>query len=136
MATDPAEADVRRRYAIYLGLCAASIAFSLVFVAPSFHPFSVLWYLPLEHRWELAVRPRGLAIDWFGRLLWATIAAPVAYAMVAFAAGRMRRVSTSALTLWTAWMATAALLAVALFVYQLAPRKPTPVPLPAWYEPR
>ena len=136
MATDAAEAEVGRRYAVYLGLCAASIVFSLVFVAPSFHPFSVLWYFPLEHRWELALRPRGLAIDWFGRLLWAAIAAPIAYVAAAFAARRMRRPSTSALTLWTAWMVTAAILAAALFVYQLAPRKPTPVPLPAWYEPR
>jgi hypothetical protein len=136
MAADAAETAVRRRHAVYLGLCAASIVFSLVFVAPSFHPFSVLWYFPLEHRWEQTVRPRGLAIDWYGRLLWATIAAPIAYAVAALVARRLRRVSTSALTLWTAWMATAALLAAALFVYQLAPRKPTPVPLPEWYEPR
>ena len=136
MDTPAPDAETRRKHARYLAICAATVAFCLVFVAPAFFPLRVLWYFPLEHRWELAVKPKGLAMDFYGRVLWSVICALPGYALVRWLAGRGQRVSAGALTLWTAWMATAALLAMSLFTYQLVRRQPKPVDLPAWYEPR
>jgi hypothetical protein len=128
--------DERARAALFVALAAGAIGFCLAFVAPSFYPLAVLWYHPLEHRFALEVKADGLAMDFFGRVLWGTLASLIAFA-VAFAIGRrLRAISASALILWTAWLATAALLAMSLFVYQLARRHPTPLPLPSWYEPR
>jgi hypothetical protein len=37
----------------------------------------LLWYLPLEHRWELTASAGGVAMGLYGRLLWASCAGAV-----------------------------------------------------------
>jgi hypothetical protein len=128
--------DERRKHARFVALAAGAIAFCLAFVAPSFHPLRVLWYLPLERRWAFVVTPDGLGLDWFGRVLAASLAGGVAYLLTWLIARRLKAISPGALVLWTAWLATAALLSMSLFGYQLVRRHPRPLPLPAWYEPR
>lgn len=128
--------DERRRQALFVALCAGAVGFCLAFVAPSFYPLRVLWYYPLEHRFAFEVTAGGLAMDWYGRLLAATLVGGVVYGLAALLARRRKAIAPGTLVLWTAWLATAALLAMALFTYQLVRRHPRPLPLPAWYEPR
>ena len=125
-----------RKHAIFVALCAAGIGFCLMFVAPAFYPMKVLWYYPLEHRWALELAPDGLAMDWFGRIVWASVAGAVTGALAWLVARRLRSLAPGTLILWTAWLATAALLSMSLFTYQLVRRHPRPLPIPAGYEPR
>src|SRR4029453_3329431 len=46
---------------------AAVMVFCWSFAFLLLHPFPTLWYYPLEHRWELATKPTGLAMAWYGR---------------------------------------------------------------------
>jgi hypothetical protein len=128
--------DERRKHLLLVALCAGAVGFCLAFVAPAFFPLRVLWYYPLEHRWAFEVKPDGLALDWFGRVLAASVMAGVAYGLTSLIARRKKTIAPGTLVLWTAWLATAALLGMALFTYQLVRRHPRPLPLPAWYEPR
>jgi hypothetical protein len=115
-------------------VCAAIVAFDLAFISPSFVSVRVLWYLPLLRRWEVTVRPDGVAMDWYGRLLLASLMGGTTL-LLGWRA-RRRAPSDSALRLWMGWATIATLLALALQVYQLVSRRPHPEPLPAWYQPR
>ena len=122
--------------ALYLQLCAATVAFCLVFMLPAFVPISVLWYYPLEHRWALQLRAEGLAMDWFGRLLWALLAGGAGFALAKLGTHFRKADAGQLLGVWTAWLTTAVLLTLAVYSYQLALRHPVPAPLPAWYQPK
>jgi hypothetical protein len=127
---------MERNHALYLGLCAAIAAFALAFVYPAFDPLPTLWYYPLERRWTFELQPSGLAMDWYGRSLLASLAALVGFA-IAWSLGKLRRRPPGrALALWTAWAATAVVFALALHAWQLAQRRPAPEPLPSWYVPK
>jgi hypothetical protein len=41
----------------------------------------ILWYHPLEHTWEIARRPTGFAMGWYGTTLVALVAATAAGAL-------------------------------------------------------
>lgn len=114
----------------YFGWCAAIVACSLAFVVPAFTGVPVLWYYPLRHEWALEIRPNGLALDWLGRTLWALTAAVLAGALVRAAARRLPAPRPRAYLVWTVWAAMTSLLAIAVYVYQLAHRHPVPEPLP------
>jgi hypothetical protein len=96
----------------------------------------MLWYYPLAHRFAFELKPTGLAMDWYGRSLFAFVMGAIAFAGTfigsRFAAGITRR----SLHLWASWVATGTLLAIALYAYQISTREPAPVPLPSWYVPR
>ena len=124
------------KHAVYVALSAAAIGFCLVFMMPSFYPVAVPWYYPLEHHFALEVTPQGLAMDWYGRTLYASGAALFSYFVVGRIAARMRPLSPGACALWAGWVLTAAVLAMSLYTYQLAQRQPTPLPLPTWYVPK
>lgn len=126
-----APADAR-----YVGVAAAAIAFAMSFTWPAFQNVRVLWYYPLEHRWALQVAADGLAIDWFGRTLVSGLVAIAAYLVARAIASRLKPLGSRGRTLWTAWMATAVVLSMALYAHQLATRRPVPSPLPSWYVPR
>jgi hypothetical protein len=126
---------MERRHAIYVGLCAATVAFAVVYMLPAVVPVPVLWYYPLEHRWAYELEPSGLAMDWYGRTLLSALAAVVAYA-AGWAIARRLPPLRHGFALWPAWTATAVVVAMALYAWQLMHRVPTPTPLPAWYQPR
>jgi hypothetical protein len=132
----PSRLDARARQALFVALCAGSVAFCLAFVAPAFTPMRVLWYLPLEHRWTFVIKPEGLGMDFYGRVLDGVLAGAVGTLAAWAIARRLRALSAGTLVLWTAWLTTAALLAMALFTYQMVRRHPRPLPIPAWYERR
>jgi hypothetical protein len=119
--------------ALSAGVCAAATGFALAFAFPAYAPVRVFWYDPLFRRWTFEAKASGLVIDWYGRSLLAALVAMVAFAVV-YAIGRRWRPSPRLLRLWAAWTATACVLAMSLYVFQLARRVPTPAPLPPGYE--
>ncbi len=122
--------------AAYFGWCGAVIVASLVYVAPAFTTVPVLWYYPLTHGWALEGRPGGFALDWYGRTLWAILAAAISFVVGRAIARRMSTASPRAYQMWAAWAGMTSLLAIAVYTYQLAHRHPVPEPLPPSYEPR
>jgi hypothetical protein len=127
---------MERRHAVYVGLCAATVAFAVTYMIPAVVPVAVPWYYPLEHRWAIEVNPTGLAMDWFGRTLLSAGAGGLAYLVGWGVSRRLTRPLVRGFALWAAWSATAVAFAMALYTWQLLHRTPTPVPLPAWYQPR
>ncbi len=126
---------MERKQALYCALCTAIIAFSLAFAFPAFSPTRVLWYYPLAHEWRFEVKSNGIAMDFYGRNLLATVISTAAFALV-FVLLRRRKVTERTLGLMAAWASTALLLSMGLYTYQLVMRHPTPAPLPAWYQPK
>lgn len=124
-----------KKHALYLGLCVAITVFSLAYIYPAFSSVRVFWYYPLTRHWAFEVKPNGLAMDWYGRTLLSTVAGLISFAAAYFALGRWKP-SERALKLWAAWAATAVLLAMAVYTFQLVGRHPNPEPLPSWYVPK
>lgn len=123
-------------HAVYLGLCAAIVAFTLAYIYPAVSPVPTFWYYPLEHRWAFELQGSGMAMDWYGRSLAATLAGLAGFA-IGWSLGRLRkRPMGRAFKLWAAWAATAVVFAMALFTWQLAQRRPVPEPIPSWYVPK
>jgi hypothetical protein len=126
------------KYAIYLTVCVATIAFVAGLALPVFVDLPVFWYRPAERAWLFAVHPPGVAMDFFGRCLLAVAIAAVTTAIVYPVTRRvLRRDPTSAtVTLFGAWTITLAGFAIAFFAWHLANRTPIPPPIPSWYQPR
>ena len=127
---------MKRTDAAYFAWCAAIVFASLVYVAPAFTSVPVLWYYPVAHTWALETHPSGFALDWYGRTLWAVLAAAIAFAVGRAIAGRLSTPSVRAYRIWAAWAGMTSLLAIAVYTYQLAYRHPVPEPLPAGYQAR
>jgi hypothetical protein len=112
-------------------------AFQLTFLILGLMRLPVPWYHPVEHRWLLEVRPRGLAMNFYGNVLYATVAAALAYPAGYLLGARSR----GSLTSDQAWLALGYALAfmvvvMAMLAYEIWPRPPTPIPVPEWYVPR
>jgi hypothetical protein len=114
-------------------LLIAVVVFDIAFIWPGWSGIPVLRYLPLARRWIFAPKVTGLAMDWYGRLLFSSVIASIAYGITA---RRRRAVDDTSLRLWALWALVATLLTLALQVFQLAPRRGTPEPLPPGYVPR
>lgn len=127
---------MRKVDAIFLALCAATVGFALVFVLAMILGWEVAWYYPTERRWTYEVSARGLAMDFYGRCLAASVAAGLAYTVTYAVARRLPAGAARLAGLFTAWAVTAVLYGVLFFGYTLYFREPIPAPLPDWYEPR
>jgi hypothetical protein len=128
--------DDRTRRAIYAGLTFAAIGFSLAFIYPMWARQSVAWYHPLDHAWTWEVRAPGIAMDFYGRCLFAAVSS-VPFGVGAYAAARyLRAPKDRTLDLFTAWAIAAVALAMLHFAWSLYFRNPIPMELPAWYVPR
>jgi hypothetical protein len=127
---------MRKIDAIFLGLCAATAAFALVFTLAMILEWEVAWYYPTERRWEYEVKAHGLAMDFYGRCLAATVAALAAYAVTYLVGRRLPPGAARVSGLFTAWAITAVLYGVLFFGYTLYFREPIPPPVPDWYQPR
>jgi hypothetical protein len=121
----------------YYGCCAMITAFQAAFLVIGLTRVPVPWYHPLEHGWRLEVFPRGLAMNFYGEVLYATIAAALAYPAGWLLGARSR----GPLNREQAWLAlgyalVGLALAMAMIAFQIWPRHGTPLPLPRWYVPR
>ena len=126
---------MERKHAVYLGLCAAVIGFALAFAFPAFSPTRVLWYYPLKHEWHFELKSNDLAMDWYGRVLLAAIVGAISFGAGYFFF-RRQKASERTLSLFAAWSATALIISMSLFTYQLVIRHPRAEPLPSWYAPK
>ena len=128
----------RRPVADFAGCCAMVVASSTAFLVMGLVPLRKLWYHPLERGWTLEVSSRMPAsMDFYGRALYAAIAAALAF-FAGRALGRrldLAKVSRERLWYWLACALAFTFLAMCLFGYQLWPRPPQPLPIPEWYQP-
>ncbi|MHB8416459.1 MAG: hypothetical protein ACYDCL_00175 [Myxococcales bacterium] len=123
--------------ATYLGCCFMVTAFGTAFLVMGLVPMPLLWYHDLERQWVLELRPHGLAMDFYGRTLYATLAAGAAFAGGRWIGGRTQEpMKREQVWLWLAYGLSAVALAMCLIGYQLWPRPAQPLPLPPWYVPR
>jgi hypothetical protein len=153
-----------RHRALSYAVCLFGIGTSVVFMLSAVLPLPVLQYFPLSRRFSFVKNPGELSMDFYGRSLLA-LASGGALALFVYAVLRLLAGGTpepaatenadgsqeagdeavveagepgrrSTLLLFTAYLATAVLLAIALYAYQLIGRLPTPEPLPPGYVPR
>ncbi|MBA3464104.1 MAG: hypothetical protein H0T46_29385 [Deltaproteobacteria bacterium] len=127
---------MRKQDALFVAMCAGAIAFAVAFIAPPLASAPVLWYFPLEGRWSFEVRPEGLAMDFYGRMLFALAAWAVVVLITLPLAKRVKGISTRAIGLITAWTLTTVLLVMLQYAWTLYFRRPMPEPIPTWYVPR
>jgi hypothetical protein len=127
---------MRKQDALFLALAVATIAFAFAFAYPAFTPQSVIWYYPLDHRWALALRPRGVAMDFYGRTLQAACAWCAALLVTLPIARRVRQPGQRALLLVGAWALIATVFVMLFFAWTLYNRVPVPADIPSWYRPR
>lgn len=123
-------------HSAYFAWCGTIIVASLVFVVPTFATVPLVWYYPIAHAWALEARPTGFALDWYGRTIWAVLAATLAFPFGLTLARRVHPPSPRGFFMWGAWAAMASLLAIAVYTFQLAHRHPVPEPIPAGYQAR
>lgn len=122
--------------ALYAAACFATIGFVVGFLYPLLADQAVPWYYPLDRYWVWEVKPKGLAMDFFGRGVIGVICAASFGALAYLGARYVRNPSDRSVDLFTAWAVTATLLAVVHFGWSLYFRQPAAAPLPDWYVPR
>jgi len=127
---------VKKQEALFVALSAGAIAFAFAFIAPMLTGARVPWYYPLEHRWAFEAKPVGLALDFYGRTLFALAAWAITVMIALPLAKRAKSISARALGLITAWTITAVLLVMLHYAWSLHFRRPIPEPVPTWYQPR
>jgi MFS family permease len=121
---------------LFVAMCAGTIAFVVGFVLPFFTPIAVPWYYPLERRWAFEVKPHGMAMDFYGRVMLGVAGGSLAVIVSTLITKRLERLDDRVRTLLLAWAATAVVFAMAYFAWSLAYRVPTPEPIPEAYQPR
>ncbi|MHB1845041.1 MAG: hypothetical protein ACYCWW_09435 [Deltaproteobacteria bacterium] len=125
----------RRLTTSFAGVTAAIAAFSGAFLVMGLVRLPTLWYHPLTREWLVESKPNGLGMDFYGRVLAATTLACVAYLAVSRGA-RDSSPTREQLWLWLSYGLVLFALATALVGYQIWPRPPQPIPIPAWYHPQ
>jgi hypothetical protein len=66
-----------KKYATHLAVCVATIAFAVAHAAPVFIPVPLPGYHSIERIWTFGVHASGIAMDFYGRCLFAgSLAAP------------------------------------------------------------
>jgi hypothetical protein len=115
---------------LFVALGAAAIAFTVAFVYPSIAGAPVAWYYPAGHAWVWEARPRGIAMDFYGRTAQALVAWAVVFAGALAIARRRATISPRAIGLVAAWTLTAIVFAMLFYAWTLHFRVPVPAPLP------
>ena len=126
----------RRSWADFAGACAMIATFGGAFLVMGLVPMRLLWYHPVARRWAFELPPRDLAMDFYGRTLYASIAAAVAFGVGRALGRRITRLERDRAWLWLSYGLGLVALAMCLIGYQIWPRPPNPIPRPPWYQPR
>jgi hypothetical protein len=117
-------------------MCVGTIAFVVAFLLPFFMEQSIAWYYPEERRWAYEVRPTGLALDFYGRLVHGVIASSIAVIAAIAICKRVKALGERLRFVLPAWTITAVIFGIGYFAWTLTYRVPAPQPLPSWYQPR
>ncbi|HEY0255649.1 MAG TPA: hypothetical protein VGC41_29170 [Kofleriaceae bacterium] len=126
---------MRKQDALFLGLAAGTIAFAIAFAYSAFTAESVLWYYPVDHRWAFEVKPHGVAMDFYGRVIQASLAWCAGFVVTVVIAQRVKTAAPRAIFLFGAWAITATLFVMAFYAWTLHVRVPVPAAIPSGYQP-
>jgi hypothetical protein len=127
---------MRKQDTLFVALAAGTIAFVVGLAYPAFAPASVAYYYPLDHRWAFEPKPHGIAIDFYGRLLQATIAWAVVVSVTLLIVRRVRVIGQRALFWLGASALTATMIVIVFYNWTLPDRVLVPLAPPSWYQPR
>ena len=105
-----------RRQRVYVMTCAVMMAYCVAFVIATRIAIPLWWYLPLERQWSFGFRPSGLAMDWYGRTLFAIGAAVVVLALTAIITSRRSALSERAARGWGIAVAVSIVAAISAVV--------------------
>jgi hypothetical protein len=117
------------KYSVYFATCVAIVTFALALAAPAFVDIPILSYRPVEHAWSLDVHPAGgIAMDFFGRCLFATLVAGALAAVTYVIARRVvrREATASTVAVFALWTIGITFIAIAFFSWRLSHRMPAP----------
>jgi hypothetical protein len=126
------------KHAAHLATCVATIAFALALAFPAFVAVPLPWYHPVERAWSFEVHASGIAIDFYGRCMFAGVVSAIAAACT-YAFGRRvlrRDPSARVVALFTVWAVSLTVLVITFYSWRLAHRTLAPPPVPSWYQPR
>lgn len=126
---------MRKAEALFIATGAATIAFAVAFVYPMLASQPVPWYYPLERRWAFETKPSGLAMDFYGRALLATIAWCVVF-MATLPIARRVGGGSRIIGLTAAWSVSMVVVAMMYYAWMLYFRVPEAAAIPSWYQPR
>ncbi len=73
---------------VFLAFLVARAIFGLAYIAATIGRVPIFWYHPFEHTWELAGKPSGPAMGWFGLTAAALLAAALGGALAYAASAR------------------------------------------------
>lgn len=112
------------KHAAHLATCVATFAFALALAFPAFVPVPLPWYRPVEHTWSFEVHASGIAIDFYGRCMFAAVVSALAAAGMYAACRRVvrRDPSTRVVALFTVWAVSLTLLVITFYAWRLAHR--------------
>jgi hypothetical protein len=112
-------------------------ATAATFLVMGLVPVRKLWYHPLAREWTFEASSRvPAAMDFYGRALYAGLAGALAFGVGRTLGKRVDAASVPRERLWL-WLGLAlafTFLSMSLFGYQLWPRPPQPLAIPAWYQ--
>jgi len=123
------------KHAVHLATCVATIVFALTLALPAFVRVPLPWYHPAERSWTFEVNASGIAMDFYGRVALASLAAALAAAAMYVIARRARREPSRRITAVVAvWAVSLTMLAITFYTWRLVHRTVTPPPTPSCYQ--
>jgi hypothetical protein len=123
-----------QREATPLAIAVAAAVFAATFFTTTVVDVPLLWFDPVQSSWTFGHRPSTAAIDWYGRTLMSALAWVVAWTSTH--AVVRKPPSRETVRIAVAWAVVAFAFAAGLYAFALWNRRPTPEPLPSWYEAR
>ncbi|MFO0727854.1 MAG: hypothetical protein U1E65_29010 [Myxococcota bacterium] len=114
---------------LHTRVCLACTLFALTYAALAIFEVPLLWYLPIDRRFEFGLKPSSLGIDWYGRVLAASLASAVGLGL-----GGLFRPRSPVILRWI--LVLSLISAASVFSVAVLERSPKPEPLPSWYVPR
>ena len=125
------------KHAVHLAVCVGIIAFAVAFALPAFVDMPMLWYRPVDRVWSFDHADGAIAMDFFGRCLFAMTATGIVSAATYALARRTRRAASP----WTVavlavWAVSISLIALTFCAWRFTHRTLPVPPTPSWYQPR
>lgn len=108
------------------------VTYLATFFASTASPTRLLWYLPLERRFEFGLLPKvGLGMDFYGRLLLSIVVGLLGLLVGAAVERRLSPAQRAkSLPVLLAWMLSLAAFTAGLYAHMLWVREPSPLHLP------
>lgn len=73
---------------LFAAFLVARAVYGLAYLGTSIAKWPIPWYFPLERRWEIASRPDGFAMGWYGATLAAMVLSALGFVVIWVASAR------------------------------------------------